>query len=220
MAQWATTNSVVAMLTRLGVDLTEWEPPSYSPIAELILVAQAEFERRTNRLFEFASTTEKLDGSGVDALVVSGYPIITLNGIVIVGYPSTPVLSYSISDVETDTNRGIIFLTKNPAIFPATVWPRGNRNIEIDYDYGYYPGPAPANNFPVDILETIRYMAIIAVIVQTPSPAQIGGLEQIKIMDYMEKFGKSGIYAAQITTFREKIDETVNYYRKIFMGTP
>jgi len=228
MAAWVETASVVAILTRLGVDLSGWEAPDYPEIANLILVAQAEFQRRTNRLFEFSNVEETLDGSGTNSLVLAGYPIITVNSIVVTGFAHLPVYTFDLTSVETDSARGILFISKNPLVpfesgalgYLYASWPPGSRNIVVDYDYGYYPGPSPANNFPVDILQAIRYMAAIMVILETPSEAEKRNLKKIKIMDYLEEFGKGGIYDSQVTSWRDSIVAAIDYYRKLFVGTP
>jgi hypothetical protein len=228
MTAWVETASVTSILTRLGVDLSGWGAPDYADIAALILTAQAEFERRTNRLFESATLAETLDGSGTSSLVLSGYPVSTVNSIVVTGYANLPVYSFDLTSVETDSDRGILFISKNPLVpfapgatgYIYSVWPRGRRNIVVNYDYGYEPGPSPANDFPLDILQAIRYMTVIAVLLETPSEAEKRNLKKIKIMDYMEEFGKGGIYDSQVTNWRNAISEAINYYRRLYVGTP
>jgi len=228
VALWVTVDSVKALMTRIGLDITTWTD---ADVEYLIELAQATFEHKCQREFEYRENEQiEIDGSGTPALVLPGFPIAALNAITILTSPNIPSQSITTGDVVVDDTRGILFFNRQSMFsytwYPTSgmvgynTWPIGNRNIRVNYNFGYHPGPSPANNFPITLLDAIRKMAALQAIVQSPSEAQKRDLTRIKIMDYMEEFGKKGIYEQTIKSWEDTIAEVVLDFKRVFMGTP
>lgn len=227
MSLWVTIDSVRALMVRIGIDDSAWTDQDIQALIEL---AQATFQTKCNREFEYQQQVIEVDGSGTSALVLPGFPIETLNAVTILTSPNIPVQSITTGDVVIDNRRGILFFNRQSMFsytwYPTTgmvgynTWPIGNRNIRIDYTFGYHPGPTPPNNFPLSLLDAIRKMAAKQAIVQSPSEAQKRDLTRIKIMDYIEEFGKGGVYGQILESWDKDIDDAVADFKRVFIGTP
>lgn len=223
MSQWVSTADLVTFLERLGLDLSKWDVGggSYPDIDAIILLAQREFEARTERSYEYGSVTEALDGSGTNCILLRNFPVAEITGIRIIGTPQYNITSFVQEQVNPDLAKGLIYLSKQiGGVYPYTIWPVGYQNIEVDYSYGYSDSPPPGLAWPLDLLDAVKKMAASQVIMQTPSEVEASGLKKFKILNYQQEFNKDGIFARQLEEWKKQIDSTVQRYRSIYMSRP
>lgn len=83
------------------------------------------------RDFNQATSTEILDGTGTDALLLTQLPVSAAGTVLVDG---TAVTDYTLND------NGILFrgsVSASGAVYTASTWPAGRQNVRVTYDHGY-----------------------------------------------------------------------------------
>src|SRR3954468_22390188 len=81
----------------------------------------------TERSFTRGTTTDTLDGSGTDALLLSQMPVLNAG--------TVTVNAGTITDYTLATNG--LLLRGTAGSYPRPVWPAGRQNVRVTYEYGY-----------------------------------------------------------------------------------
>jgi hypothetical protein len=212
MNVWVTQADIIEELTDLGIDTTDWEAGSYAKLNKEILRTQRRFESLTKRKYEKDDHTELLNGSGKDLLVLSYYPINSIDYIKIKDkYGGITPLTAAEYRVDESTGR-VKLISVEPFKFDAEmVFPEDYLNLEAKYNYGY-----EVADIPEDIKDAIKYMTMINVITRTPADFQKQGLKSLRIAHYQEAYASpsQGIYKVQLDTWGDYIREVINRYRR------
>ena len=124
--------------------------------------SSAYLEGQCSRKFELQQHDIKIDGSGLDSLVLPHYPILEADGeaaITTLAIDGSSVLSSIGSTIDVDAQGGTLYRTDR-------VWPEGRRNIRIVFSAGYKlpgsdeSGEEDAPDVPTDLaLAAIRLAA-------------------------------------------------------------
>jgi hypothetical protein len=137
-------------------------------LTALLGAAQAAIERWCQREFERASRTEKYDGDGSGELMLRCYPLVSLDDVVVVE-PDDTETELDPEDFRTNPETGEIWFKPFVENSDYDYFPRGKRNIEIEYTAGYGEAgegeggegePEPVEfNIPEDLIEGVVQMA-------------------------------------------------------------
>lgn len=133
-------------------------------IDTLIPVVQAMFERYTGRVVDSASLDERYDGSGAETITLRTAPVTTVTAVSIIDASGTATTVES-TDYYADLTAGVLYARRGvgydgfrpdgwgdrPAInrMPLYHWPRGTKNVRVQYTGGYSSVPADLSNAAV-----------------------------------------------------------------------
>jgi hypothetical protein len=127
--------------------------PAADPLLTLAVDgAEALVESAVGRPLDAWSGTERVDGSGTHTLYLSRAPVASIESIAYAtaaeGVPLSQITSWAAlaashsppapEDVETDLAGGLTRLD-------GAAWPRGHRNVIVEYAAGYTPETLPAD---------------------------------------------------------------------------
>lgn len=161
--------------TELDIDLDDPKWDDY--LTRLINAASEDIEGYCRRGFKKEKQTDKLDGNGRQKLIVPHFPIITINSI-------------KINDVALDPDEYEPLDDKSGRLFRKKYWPKGTRNIEIDYEAGYV---LPQSDDSRTLPYTIEDACIITVVTRYHEKGNNQNITQEKVEGMTKQMKKWNI---------------------------
>ena len=219
MVSWVTEANILNRLEEMEIDTTPWTAGTPSKLSTVILQKQREFERRTKRKFEEATSTIYLNGRGTSMLVTPEFPVTDITSITVFDEFLTADQGYEVSGYRLEETTGRVHLS---GISPLSlgIFPAGNMNIQVIYTHGY--SVSPTVEIPDDIQDAIEMMVTLSVISRTPKEWELGNLKAFKIGGYSETYGSGKYQGGPYYEYRKRneevIDAIISNYRIPLMG--
>jgi len=206
MAYWITESKVRAILSKLEIDLSDWES---AEIKSIIALQQKIFLKYVGRSIEQTDRTDRVDGSGLASLVAPDYPIISITKVSIVSYTAE---TYAEADLLVEKATGLIWLETVRMQDDELLWPKGTRNIEIQATYGYA-------TIPEEILEALPLACAAQILVMEESRMDgssiMPGLQSFRIGNYSETYGRGGPYRTTIEKWDALIKQVADLHKNV-----